>query len=81
MVVRLDPDDPLHSSRDLYDSTTSFISSLGGFLNPELPELVRSDDDDLELQVLSRSTAGEEEPEDAAQAESFQAAASASLSA
>ncbi|KAI0714212.1 hypothetical protein C8T65DRAFT_726765, partial [Cerioporus squamosus] len=30
VVVRLDPDDPLHSSRNAYDSS-SFISSLGGF--------------------------------------------------
>ncbi|RDX54079.1 hypothetical protein OH76DRAFT_1398374 [Lentinus brumalis] len=26
MVVRLDPDDPLHSSRNPYDSTPSFVS-------------------------------------------------------
>ncbi|KAI0697814.1 hypothetical protein C8T65DRAFT_697996 [Cerioporus squamosus] len=38
-VVRLDPDDPLYSSRSpYYDSDTpSFISSLGGFINPDLP--------------------------------------------
>ncbi|TFK83881.1 hypothetical protein K466DRAFT_602495 [Polyporus arcularius HHB13444] len=44
-VVRLDPDDPLHSSRNPWDSgTPSFISSLGGFVNPA--RLARSDDDD-----------------------------------
>ncbi|TFK91438.1 hypothetical protein K466DRAFT_582816 [Polyporus arcularius HHB13444] len=40
-VMRLDPDDPLHSSRDPYD-TPSFIASIGAFVNPDLPE--RSDD-------------------------------------
>ncbi|TFK92635.1 hypothetical protein K466DRAFT_581767 [Polyporus arcularius HHB13444] len=52
MVVRLHPDDPLYSSRDLYNSTPSFISSLGGFVNPDL--WARSDEDDnIELQVRS----------------------------
>ncbi|RDX49136.1 hypothetical protein OH76DRAFT_1483352 [Lentinus brumalis] len=38
MVVRLDPDDPLYSSRSPYESDTpSFISSLGGFINPDVP--------------------------------------------
>ncbi|TFK80320.1 hypothetical protein K466DRAFT_605442 [Polyporus arcularius HHB13444] len=37
MVVKLDADDPLHASRNAWDSSTpSFISSLGGFINPEL---------------------------------------------
>ncbi|RPD78585.1 hypothetical protein L226DRAFT_297615 [Lentinus tigrinus ALCF2SS1-7] len=36
-VVRLDPDDPLHFSKDPYDSIPSFISSLGAFINPDLP--------------------------------------------
>ena len=36
-VVRVNPDDPLHSSRDPYDSMPSFISSLGAFINPDLP--------------------------------------------
>ena len=30
-VVRLDPDDPLHSSVDPYDETPSFISSIGAY--------------------------------------------------
>ncbi|TFK85769.1 hypothetical protein K466DRAFT_600890 [Polyporus arcularius HHB13444] len=61
-VVRLDPDDPpLHSP--LYDDTPSFISSLGGFINPDLSG--RSDDsDDCELHVASsHSEAGKEEGE------------------
>ncbi|TFK91445.1 hypothetical protein K466DRAFT_660057 [Polyporus arcularius HHB13444] len=36
-VVRVDEDDPLHSSRDPYDAP-SFISSLGAFINPEFAE-------------------------------------------
>ncbi|TFK85292.1 hypothetical protein K466DRAFT_588226 [Polyporus arcularius HHB13444] len=60
MVVRLDPDDPLHSSRGSYDSAPSFISSLGGFVNPNPSE--RSDDDDgLDLQVRLHSGAPEVE--------------------
>ncbi|RDX54075.1 hypothetical protein OH76DRAFT_1398366 [Lentinus brumalis] len=52
-VVRLDRDDPLHTSRDPYDSTPTFISSLGAFINPDLPAL---QDDDYELHgVGSRS--------------------------
>ncbi|TFK83407.1 hypothetical protein K466DRAFT_555099 [Polyporus arcularius HHB13444] len=45
MVVRLDPDDPLHSSRNPYDKP-SFISSLGGSISPGLPVL--SDHNDSE---------------------------------
>ncbi len=38
MVVRLDPDDPLYSSRSPYESDTpGFISSLAGFINPDVP--------------------------------------------
>ncbi|KAI0697836.1 hypothetical protein C8T65DRAFT_698010 [Cerioporus squamosus] len=74
IVVRLDPDDPLHSSRNPYD-TPSFISSLGGFINPELS--ARSDDDDgFELPVGSRSEAREDS--DGGAAISQQAAASSS---
>ncbi len=51
-VVRLDPDDPLHSSRNPYDSTPRFISSLGGFINMELPV---PSDDVLEVNVGSYS--------------------------
>ncbi|KAI0704206.1 hypothetical protein C8T65DRAFT_696620 [Cerioporus squamosus] len=75
-VVRLDRDDPLHSSRNPWDSTPSFISSLGGFINPDLS--ARSDDDgfELELQVRSPPEAGEEEGRP--QAESQAAASSSS---
>ncbi len=61
MVVRLDDDDPSRSSRDPYDSKPSFISSLGGFVNPALS--AQSDNDDsFELQGPSRfSEAGVEE--------------------
>ncbi|KAI0719336.1 hypothetical protein C8T65DRAFT_736674 [Cerioporus squamosus] len=55
-VVRLDPDDPLHSSRDPYD-TPNFISSLGGIINPDLPA---SSDDTFELNNGSRSERREE---------------------
>ena len=63
MVVRLDPNDPSYPSRNQYDSesTPSFISSLGGFVNPDL--LGRSDEDELHLE-----SRGEEE--DGPQAES-----------
>ncbi|TFK82985.1 hypothetical protein K466DRAFT_666166 [Polyporus arcularius HHB13444] len=72
MVVRLDSDDPLHSSRGLYDSTPSFISSLGGFINPD--RLVRSDGDTLD----SQSSSEPPEEEYMAQAELPQAAVSSS---
>ena len=32
--VRLTPDDPLHSSREPFDEESSFISSIGAFVNP-----------------------------------------------
>ncbi|KAI0704196.1 hypothetical protein C8T65DRAFT_830827 [Cerioporus squamosus] len=75
-VVRIDRDDPLHSSRNPWDSTPSFISSLGGFINPDLS--ARSDDDgfELELQVHLPPEAGEEEGR--GQAESQAAASSSS---
>lgn len=56
VVVRLDPDDPLHSSRNPWDDAPSFISSIGGFINPDLPE--RSDD---ELELHDTSCSGWEE--------------------
>ncbi|TFK85678.1 hypothetical protein K466DRAFT_600979 [Polyporus arcularius HHB13444] len=60
-VVRLDPDDPLHSSRDPYD-TPSFITSLGAFINPDL---LPPSDDDLEWDIgpldLDRQEKNEEE--------------------
>ncbi len=63
MVVKLDADDPLHSSRNPWDSTPSFISSLGGFINPSRSEQ-SNDDGGIELQVRSSSEApGEEEGE------------------
>ncbi|RDX49148.1 hypothetical protein OH76DRAFT_1483364 [Lentinus brumalis] len=78
-VVRLDPDDPLHSSRNPWDSgTPSFISSLGGFVNPARP--ARSDDDDgFELEV--RSSSNGEEEEGTGQPETPEAAASSSSTA
>ncbi|KAI0712942.1 hypothetical protein C8T65DRAFT_695143 [Cerioporus squamosus] len=77
MTVRLDRDDPLHSSRNPWDSTSSFISSLGGFIDPDLS--ARSDEDgfDSELQVRSPPEAREEEGR--AQAESRAAASSSSV--
>ncbi|RDX46096.1 hypothetical protein OH76DRAFT_1407228 [Lentinus brumalis] len=59
MVVRLDPDDPLHSSRNPYDKP-SFISSLGGSISPGLPVLSDdndSDDNDSETGVEGSETA------------------------
>ncbi|RDX48979.1 hypothetical protein OH76DRAFT_1483471 [Lentinus brumalis] len=41
-VVRIDPDDPLHSSRDPYD-VPSFITSLGASINPAIS--ARSDEE------------------------------------
>ncbi len=58
MGLRVDPDDPLHSSRDPY-STPSFVSSLGGFVNPARSAL-SDDDDDIELQARSPSEVSEE---------------------
>ncbi len=52
MVVRLDPDDPLHSSRNFSDDTSSFISSLGACINPGL---TMSRDDDYEPYAGARS--------------------------
>ncbi|RDX53735.1 hypothetical protein OH76DRAFT_1479520 [Lentinus brumalis] len=66
MAVQLDHGG---SSRDPYD-TPSFISSLGGFINPDPP--ASSDDDDFELYTGSFSGAGKEE------GESHQAATSSS---
>ncbi|KAI0714144.1 hypothetical protein C8T65DRAFT_154507 [Cerioporus squamosus] len=57
MVVRVDSDNQLHSSRNPYDSAPSFISSLGGFINSAI--FAPSDYDSFELQVRSHSTAGE----------------------
>ncbi|KAI0694584.1 hypothetical protein C8T65DRAFT_666650 [Cerioporus squamosus] len=57
-VVRLDRDDPLHTSRNPYDDTPSFISSLGAFINPDLPAL---SEDDPESHVGARPDGFEEE--------------------
>ncbi|TFK85091.1 hypothetical protein K466DRAFT_601460 [Polyporus arcularius HHB13444] len=63
MVIKLDADDPLHSSRNPWDNTPSFILSLGGFINPSRSEQ-SNDDGGIELQVRSPSEApGEEEGE------------------
>ncbi len=79
LIVKLDPGDPLHSSRNPWDSgTPSFISSLGGFVNPA--RSARSDDDDgFELEVRSSSNGAEEEG--AGQPETPEAAASSSSTA
>ncbi|TFK78432.1 hypothetical protein K466DRAFT_614166 [Polyporus arcularius HHB13444] len=62
-VVKLDTDNPLHSSRNAWDSTPSFISSLGGFINPSR-SAQSVDDGGIELQDCSPSEAlGEEEGE------------------
>ncbi|TFK90945.1 hypothetical protein K466DRAFT_356101 [Polyporus arcularius HHB13444] len=37
VVVRVDPDDPLHTSRDPWDDTPSIIFSLGAFIEPDRP--------------------------------------------
>ncbi|KAI0697857.1 hypothetical protein C8T65DRAFT_698027 [Cerioporus squamosus] len=71
-VVRVDPDDPLHTSRDAWDDTHSFLSSLGAFINPDLPE--RSDG--FGSHDVSRSDGVEEDKAQASQA----AAPSLSLS-
>ncbi len=62
MVVKLDADDPLHLSRNAWDgSTPSFISSLGGFINPELAARSDDDDDGVDLQDRPPSEAPEAE--------------------
>ncbi|KAI0684482.1 hypothetical protein C8T65DRAFT_702085 [Cerioporus squamosus] len=79
-VVRIDSDDPLHSSRDSND-TPSFILSLGGFIDPDLPAGSDADDDDgLASQGGSGSEVREEEDRVHDQA-SQAAAAPSSLSA
>ncbi|KAI0700844.1 hypothetical protein C8T65DRAFT_789842 [Cerioporus squamosus] len=67
-VVRLNPDDPLHSSRDPYDETSSFISSLGAFINPSL---AAPTDENAESLAGSRS---DEEEDRTAEASMGQAA-------
>ena len=57
-VLKLDPNDPLHSSRDPYDSTPSFISSIGAFISPHLP---LPPDHDSEWRENSRSDMEERE--------------------
>ncbi|RDX40548.1 hypothetical protein OH76DRAFT_1490184 [Lentinus brumalis] len=58
-VVRIDADDPLYSSRDPY-GTPSLISSLGGFINPDVPV---PSDDEFEWDGGSRSGREAEERE------------------
>ncbi|KAI0710423.1 hypothetical protein C8T65DRAFT_190846 [Cerioporus squamosus] len=58
LVIRLDPNDPLYSSRDQHEGTPSFILSLGGSIN--LDPLVQSNDDSLELEDCSHSEAPKE---------------------
>ncbi len=71
-VVRLDADDPLHSSRDPYDDRPSCISSLGAFINPDLPV---PRDNDSELFAYSRS-----DPEEECRAQASESQTAASLS-
>ena len=56
-VVRVDPGDPLYSSRNYDDDIPSFISSIGAFIDPNLPA---PRDEDLEWHLDSHS--GEQEP-------------------
>lgn len=67
IVLRLDPDDPLHSSRNAWDSGPSFLSSLGGFVDPALSARFE-DGGGFEVQVHSGSEGGDEDesPEAAA---------------
>ena len=51
-IVRLDVNDPLYSSRGWFDSTPSFISSIGAFIDPHLQT---SHDADPELRGSSGS--------------------------
>ncbi|RDX54428.1 hypothetical protein OH76DRAFT_961081 [Lentinus brumalis] len=71
IVLRLDPDDPLHSSRNPWDSGPSFLSSLGGFVNPAVSARFE-DDGGFEVQVRSGSEGGDqdESPEAAASSSS-----------
>ncbi|TFK84717.1 hypothetical protein K466DRAFT_588699 [Polyporus arcularius HHB13444] len=75
MDVRVGPDDPPLDSRDPYN-TTSFISTLGGFVNPALSAW-SDDEDGIELHVRSASEASEEE-KDSAQTEGPEATVSSS---
>ncbi|KAI0709670.1 hypothetical protein C8T65DRAFT_727366 [Cerioporus squamosus] len=66
-IVRLDPSDPLHFSRDPYDDTPSFILSLGGVISSDCPErshVVHSE----RSHVVSRSDGVEEGEAQASQA-------------
>ncbi|RDX41574.1 hypothetical protein OH76DRAFT_1489395 [Lentinus brumalis] len=71
-VVKLDADDPLYSANQ-GDSTPSFISSLGGFVNPALTAQsdVEDDNDGIRSQVRSRLE-GQEEKGGGIQAETSQ---------
>ncbi|TFK78606.1 hypothetical protein K466DRAFT_606832 [Polyporus arcularius HHB13444] len=79
MVIKLDTNDPLHFSGNAWDSTLSFISPIGGLINPELA--ARSDDDDgVELQDrMPSEEALAEEEEGVAHTEVPEAAASSSF--
>ncbi|TFK87792.1 hypothetical protein K466DRAFT_586068 [Polyporus arcularius HHB13444] len=56
VAVRVDLDDSSQALRDPWDSTPSFISSLGGFINSDHPAL-SEDDDAFESQVGALSEA------------------------
>lgn len=74
MVVGLDPNDLVHSSSNPFDITPSFISSLGGFINPEHSS--RSDDDNAEFQEHRAGAEKQEEEVGGVQGELSRAAAS-----
>ncbi|RDX40476.1 hypothetical protein OH76DRAFT_1423670 [Lentinus brumalis] len=59
IAVRVDLGDPSQSFRTPWDSTPSFISSLGGFIDPDHPAL-SDDDDGFQSQVGALPEAGEE---------------------
>ncbi|RPD59078.1 hypothetical protein L227DRAFT_654449 [Lentinus tigrinus ALCF2SS1-6] len=58
-VKGVDLDDPLHSSGDPYDSAPSFISSLGGFINPDAAP--RDEDTEWDVDLRSGGLGEEEE--------------------
>ena len=61
-IVRVDSDDPLHLSRDLVERTPSFISSIGGFINPDV---LASQEDGVESLHVVLGSGGEVEHEEA----------------
>ena len=60
-IVRLDVNDPLYSSRGWFDSTPSFISSIGAFIDPHLQT---SHDADPEMRGSSGSYSNQGEDDE-----------------